>query len=102
MGRPMELLIWLIEEVTEYQALEVMQSIIEHTTWNFNTLFRNGYNALHFACEAGQPNLVEYLLLQGKCKPDTKMNTGYTPLELCSNLTVSKILYSKGPFLWTS
>ena len=75
---------WIIGQVTEDQAIEVILFIIKHTSLDLNILFSNGYNALHIACKANKPNIVKCLLSQGNCNPNKKTSSGYTPLSLCS------------------
>lgn len=93
---PQELFIWLVKQVSEHQAVEAIQSIIEHTSWNFNGLFSNGYNTLHIACKANKPHIVKCLLSQGNCNPNTNTRSGNSPLELSSNLQVIKELFQYG------
>ena len=90
--KPMELFTWLIEQINEDKALEAIQSIIENTSYNFDTPFRNGCNALHLACNANRANIVECLLVKRKCNPNIKTKTGCTPLQLSSDRFVIKHL----------
>lgn len=93
---PQELFIWLAEQVSEHQAVEAIQSIIEHTSFNFNGLFSNGYNTLHIACKANKPQMVNCLLSLGNCNPNTNTRSGDSPLELSSNLQVIRELLQYG------
>ena len=68
------------------------------TTWNPDDTDSDGYTALHLACMAGNPALVELLLSVAHFDPNIRSSIGgYTALHLAckaDNYTIVKLLLS--------
>ena len=66
------------------------------TTWNPDDTDSNGYTALHLACKAGNPDLVELLLSVAHCGPKVKNKNEELPIQLTTDLKIMKTLVEHG------
>ena len=64
--------------------------------WNPNELNSNGYTALHLACKAGNPSLVNLLLSEAHCDPNFKSINEDVPLQMTTNPEIIKNLIRHG------
>ena len=80
---------------TEERIVQTMMYLIQHRQWDPNQMCDGG-NALHFACEANRPLIANYLLSEGVCDPNTKNDTGSTPLRLTQNQDIMINLITHG------
>ena len=71
------------------------------TTWNPDDRNCNGYTALHLACIAGNPDLVECLLSAAHCDPNVKSKNEEVPIQLTSDLRIMQILIEYGAKMTT-
>jgi ankyrin repeat protein len=94
------------ELVLRFEAMEAApnkHSLIKLmlTTWNPDDRNSNGYTALHLACIAGNPALVELLISVAHCDPNVKTKNEEVPIQLNSDLRVMKILIEHGAQMTT-
>ena len=71
------------------------------TTWNPDDADEDGYTALHLACKADRPTTVNLLLSVAQCDPNVKNKNEEVPIQLTSNLTITKTLVEHGAQLTT-
>jgi ankyrin repeat protein len=96
------------ELVLRFEAMEASpnkHSLIKLmlTTWNPDDRGSDGYTALHLACIAGNPTLVELLISVAHCDPNVKSNNedSEVPIQLTSDLRIMKILVEHGAQMTT-
>ena len=94
------------ELVLRFVAMEEVQnkcSLIELmlTTWNPDDRDIDGYTALHLACKAGNPALVEFLISVAHCDPNIKSKNEEVPIQLTSDLGIMKKLIEHGAHMTT-
>ena len=65
-------------------------------TWNPHDKDSDGYTALHLACIAGNPALVEHLLSVAHCDPNVKSKDEEVPIQLTSDLRIMETLVKYG------
>ena len=66
------------------------------TTWNPDDRDSNGYTALHLACKAENPTMVNLLLSVAHCDPNIRNDSGKVPLHLTTNPEIIKDLIRHG------
>ena len=71
------------------------------TTWNADDGDSDGYTALHLACIAGNPNLVELLLSVAHCDPNVNNKNEELPIQLTTDFRIMNILIEHGAQMTT-
>ena len=71
------------------------------TTWNPDDSDSDGCTALHLACIAGNPDLVELLLSVAHCDPNVKSKNKEVPIQLTTDLRIVKTLIEHGAQMTT-
>ena len=66
----------------EEDSLEFMKILTYTRSWNPSKQTDDGDSALHIACQANKPKLVNFLLCYTECDPNVKNNCGKTPLYM--------------------
>ena len=91
--------------LTLFETMEAVHAIISPectlielmlTTWNPDDIDSNGYTALHLACIAGSPTLVNLLLSVAHCDPNIKSNNEEVPLQMTTNPDIIRDLIRHG------
>ena len=80
-------------KITEVLSLPIRKQAM---LWNPNELNSNGYTALHLACKAGNPSLVNLLLSEAHCDPNFKSINEDVPLQMTTNTEIIKNLIRHG------
>ena len=64
--------------------------------WNPNELNGDGYTALHLACKADNPSIVNILFSEAHCDPNCLDGNGKTPLQVTSSSRILTKLLEHG------
>ena len=83
-------------EPNKYSLIKLML-----TTWNPDDADEDGSTALHLACKADHPTTVNLLLSVAQCDPNVKNKNEEVPIQLTSNLKITKTLVEHGAQLTT-
>ena len=78
----------LVENIPEYVACKLITLTMmkETMSWNPNDVLNSdGDTALHVACKADRPEIVNILLSQTHCDPNVRNKAGLLPLEVTTN-----------------
>ena len=85
------------ELVLKFAAIEsIPNDRLAQVMWNPNIANSDGNTALHLACQADQPNTVNFLLSQTPCDPNIKNNNDEVPLQMTTNSDIIKDLIRYG------
>ena len=85
------------ELVLKFAATEsIPNDQLAQLMWNPNIANSDGNTALHLACQAYQPDTVNFLLSQAHCDPNIKNKNEEIPLQMTTNSDIIKDLIRHG------
>ena len=80
----------------EGETVELLQTLLQHTTWNPDDKNSEGDTALHLACIVNAPVIMEFLLSEANCNPNISNACGNIPFETTSDPLARQLLISYG------
>ena len=81
---------------SEEETVQLLQTLLQYTTWNPDDKTSQGDTALHLACSVNSPIIVEFFLSEANCNPNIPNACGSRPFEITSNPSVRQHLVSYG------
>ena len=96
-----KLVLRLVAMESEPNKCSLIKLLLTLSTWNPDDADEDGYSALHLACKDDHPTTVNLLLSVAQCDPNIKSKSEEVPIQLTSDLRITKTLVEHGAQLTT-
>ena len=81
---------------SEGEIIDLLRTLLQHTTWSPDDKTSEGDTVLHLACNVNSPVVVDFLLSEANCDPNVPNAHGIVPHDTTSDPQVQQLLVSYG------